>query len=310
MNLINFSFKKMDFKTKNLFFLGKGGVGKSTTSALTALFLSNNGSKTLLASMDPAHNQSDIFGMKFNEKPIKVKANLWVKEVDLNYWVKKYLNEVHFQIKKAYSYLTAFNLESYFDVIKYSPGIEEYALLLAFKEIREKFKDIDFIVFDMPPTALTLKFLRLPGLSLLWLNKLLELRNLIIEKRKIITKVKIGSKEIERDEIKNRLSVQIQQYENVKKIFENPEKTILNVVMNPDKLSFSESELIFKNLNEMGLKATNLIINKVPEGFDEEKIKENFNFKNLQLFPQYSEPLLGLNSLQNYLELIENISIF
>ncbi len=300
----------MKLKAKNLFFLGKGGVGKSTISALTALFLSNRGYKTLLASMDPAHNQSDIFGLSFNEKAVKVKSNLWAKEVDLNYWVNKYLKDVHFQIKRSYSYLTAFNLENYFDIIKYSPGIEEYALLLAYREIREKFKDTDFILFDMPPTALTLKFLGLPRLSLLWLKKLLELRNVIIEKRKIITKVKLGSKEIERDKIKNRLELQIQQYENVKNVFENPEKTVLNVVMNPDKLSFSESELIFKNLNEMGFKTANLIINKTFDGFDSAEIKKNFEFEKFQLFPQYSKPLLGLETLQNYLELVENIEIY
>jgi len=300
----------MEQKIKNLFFLGKGGVGKSTTSALTALHLSNDGYKTLLASMDPAHNLSDIFGIKFNEEPVRVKTNLWVKEVNLNYWVNKYLKDVHFQIKRSYSYLTAFNLENYFDIIKYSPGIEEYALLLAYKEIRQKVKDIDFIVFDMPPTALTLKFLGLPGLSLLWLKKLLELRNVIIEKRKIITKVKLGTREIERDKIKNRLTQQILQYENVKKVFEDSEKTVLNVVMNPDKLSFSESELIFKRLKEIGLKATNLIINKVNNGFDLSEIKKNFDFRNLQLFPQYPKPLLGLNTLQDYLKLIETLKIY
>jgi anion-transporting ArsA/GET3 family ATPase len=48
-------------KPQLLFFIGKGGVGKSTTSALTSIYLASKPYKTLLVSMDPAHNQCDIF---------------------------------------------------------------------------------------------------------------------------------------------------------------------------------------------------------------------------------------------------------
>ena len=167
----------MNSNTINIFFLGKGGVGKSTSSALTALHLVNSGKKVLLASMDPAHNQSDILQIKLSEKSKEIRPNFFAKEVDVNYWVKKYLDDVTSQIKHSYSYLTAFNLESYLDVIKFSPGIEEYALLTAYKEIRKTNPDKDYIIFDMPPTALTLKFLGLPKISNLWLEKLLDLRS-------------------------------------------------------------------------------------------------------------------------------------
>ena len=299
----------MDSKTTNLFFLGKGGVGKSTSSALTAVYLSNLGKNVLLVSMDPAHNQSDIFESKFSEKPVKIKSNLLVKEVDINYWIDKYLSDIQFQIKRTYAYLTAFNLENYFDIIKFSPGIEEYALLLAYKEIRNKFTDKDFIIFDMPPTALTLKFLGLPTLSLLWVQKLLDLRNTIIEKKKIITKVKLGTKEIERDKILNKLTLQIEQYSNVKSVFENKEKTILNIVMNPDKLSFSESSLIVDKLKSFNLSANNLIINKSVNGFDTSEIERNFDYKHLQIFPQSAVPLLGLTTLESYLKTIDSFSL-
>jgi len=235
----------MGKETKNIFFLGKGGVGKSTSSALTALHLAEKGKKVYLVSLDPAHNQSDIFEKKFSGKPVKIHKNLSISEVEIAFWVKKYLSDIQFQIKRSYSYLTAFNLENYLDIIKYSPGIEEYAMLLAYKNIQEKAKDEDYIIFDMPPTALTLKFLTLPHLSLLWLDNLLNLRNKIIEKRKIITKVKLGKKEIETDKIRNKLFQQIEEYKKLKIIFEDSDKTQLNLVMNTDKLSFSIHESCF-----------------------------------------------------------------
>jgi arsenite-transporting ATPase len=52
-------------------FIAKGDVEKSTTSALTALFFAYSGWKTLLVSMDPAHNQQDLFEADFSEEPKK-----------------------------------------------------------------------------------------------------------------------------------------------------------------------------------------------------------------------------------------------
>jgi len=292
---------KNDSKTSCLFYLGKGGVGKSTSSALTAVHLAQSGFNVLLVSMDPAHNLSDIFEKKFSEKPYPLTENLEIKEIDINYWIKKYLDEVESQIRRTYSYLSALNLEQYFGVIKYSPGIEEYALLLAYREILSRNKEKDYIIFDMPPTALTLKFFGLPEISLLWLEKLLDLRNEIIKKREIITRVKFGDKEVERDKILNKLNQQVKSYKEVKEIFRDKTKTKINLVMNPDKLSFSESELIVKRLNEFSLGINNVIINKYYPEFIPNHIEDRFVFKQILLFPKSNTPLIGLQTLKNYL---------
>ncbi len=291
----------MDKTTKNIFFLGKGGVGKSTSSALTALHLAEKGNKVQLVSLDPAHNQSDIFKKKFSEKATKINDNLTVKEVEIKVWVKKYLKDIQFQIKRSYSYLTAFNLEHYLEIIKYSPGIEEYALLMAYKNIRKKAKDTDYIIFDMPPTALTLKFLTLPHLSLLWLDNLLDLRNKIIEKREIITKVKLGKKEIETDKIRNKLNEQIKEYQEIKTVFEDPEKTNLNLVLNTDKLSFSESELIVEHLNQFNIPIKNIFLNKYYDGFDKTALEEKYKNCKIQVLRNSNQALIGIPVLLDYL---------
>lgn len=292
---------KKESKSVSLFFLGKGGVGKSTSAALIAVYLANQGKNVILVSMDPAHNQSDIFETSLSEKPYNLTNNLFLKEIDINYWIKNYLTEVESQIKHTYSYLTALNLENYLDVIKFSPGIEEYAMLLAYREIKQKFNEKDYIIFDMPPTALTLKFFGLPKLSRLWLEKLLDLRNAIIKKREIITKVKFGNTEIEKDKILNKLNNQIEDYTAVSEEFEDENKTILNLVMNTDKLSFSESELIVNKLNMFNLSISNIIINKMLQGFSFKEIQKRFNHKSIKTFPLSKTPLIGLSSLKNYI---------
>ena len=124
----------MNSGSQYIFYLGKGGVGKSTISALSSLKIAKD-KKVLLVSMDPAHNLSDIFEIEFSDKPHKVDRNLEVIEINIEKYIKKYLNDIEMQVSKNYSYLTSFNLDEYFKMIRYSPGIEEYALITAFNNI-------------------------------------------------------------------------------------------------------------------------------------------------------------------------------
>ena len=112
---------------KILFFTGKGGVGKSTLAAATAWQLSQN-CRVLAVSLDPAHNLGDIFNIEINKKT-RLTDRLFLKEVDLQKLSKAYLKREVNVLSDTYSYLKALNLDSYFSVLKYSPGIEEYALL-------------------------------------------------------------------------------------------------------------------------------------------------------------------------------------
>ncbi len=290
----------MKTKPVSLFFLGKGGVGKSTCSALTAVAAAQKGDSVLLVSLDPAHNQSDIFKTGFNEKPKKITGNLLVLEIDQQKWVQKYLLEVKRQVKQSYTYLSAFNLEHYFDVIKFSPGIEEYALLMAYSHILKEHNDKDIIVFDMPPTALALKFFELPQISLIWLSRLLDLRNEILRKREIITTIKIGKTKIESDKITSRLRAQIEVYKTIRRIFSDVHKTRINLVLNPDQLSLNESRLIEQQLSEKELPINRLFLNK----YDREnitEIKNSFSKIPMVPIPVAAFPLLGLDNLNVFL---------
>ena len=291
----------MKTKPVSHFFLGKGGVGKSTSSALTSVAGAQKGASVLLVSLDPAHNQSDIFETKLSDKPKKITQNLYVSELDLEKWIRKYLRDVEEQVRRSYKYLTAMNLEHYFDVIKYSPGIEEYALLNAYEHILKQNRDKDYIIFDMPPTALTLKFFELPQISLIWLGHLLKLRKEILKKREIITTIKIGKTKIQEDKIINKLSEQITGYEKIRSIFSNPQKTQINLVLNPDKLSFNESRLIQKRLTDSNLFVHRIFLNKYQRE-NNNPINNDFPKIPVLKIPVSDPPLLGLDILSSFLE--------
>jgi arsenite-transporting ATPase len=294
-------------KSKLQFFIGKGGVGKSTTSALTAAHLSENGNSVLLVSMDPAHNQRDIFTQDFSEKPRKIHDRLSVKEVDVDYWIKKYIKETEKTIQKTYSYESAFNLQKYFHVLRFSPGLEEYALLLAFENIIHHHENRDIIIFDMAPTALALRFFSLPFIALIWLGELLKLRDKIYAKREIITKIKVAGKGIEQDKVKVKLTKLIHNNEHLRDRFLSPEVKI-NLVMNDDSLSVSEAVRIKAKLSEIGIYIDNVIINKAQQTTISEAVNIQFRHQKKALFPFSSIHLLGYEALRDYVTRNREIS--
>jgi arsenite-transporting ATPase len=282
------------------FFIGKGGVGKSTTSAITSVHLSNASRDTLLVSMDPAHNQCDIFGMDFSEKPKQVSQHLTVKEVETDFWIEKYLKETQNHLKKTYTYHSAFNLQHYFNVLQFSPGLEEYALLLAFEDIVHTFEGKEVIVFDMAPTALTLKFFSLPLITLIWLEELLKLRRQIYEKKEIISKIKLGKKEIEQDRVKEKLGVLIVNYEHLRDHFIS-DRTKINLVVNIDKLSFSESVRIKRKLSDINIQIDRVIINKLRPAENTDDIKTEFNNQKILSFPLSDKFIIGFEAINDYI---------
>lgn len=260
-----------------LFFIGKGGVGKTTTSAAAALTLAKKGYKTLIVSIDPAHNLGDVFMLELNNKPKRIVENLYAMELDMEKLIKVYLKHLEENLKHMYRYLTVINLEKYFEVLSFSPGIEEYATLEAIREILQRGDEWDIIVFDTPPTGLTLRVLALPRISLIWANKLIEVRRKILERRKAIEKIqgerkfiiegeeyKLPSDE-EEDAVMKELKKYKEEIEFVHKIITNPKKTAVIAVMNPEMLPLYETERAYETLNKFKIPFRLIVLNKILE---------------------------------------------
>ena len=286
---------------KLIFIIGKGGVGKSTNSSILATKLAESGKKVVLISIDPAHNLHDIFQKKFGEKPKEVIKNLIIMEADLKVWIKKYLGETEKNFKSIYKYQEAFNLHKYFNTLKYSPGSEEYAVLLLLESIIKKYKNEDFIIMDTPPTALTLKFIALPKVSLLWLNELKKFREIILKKKDIISKIKKnGEKHSVNDPVLIRIEELISRNTKIMNLFQDSKKIKFILVLNPDVLSTSESCDICCELNSMGISVPFIILNKFnKENKVYETIKKEFDKSEIFLFYKTQYEIMGLQQLQN-----------
>jgi arsenite-transporting ATPase len=253
---------------KILFFTGKGGVGKSTMSAASAWQLSQK-YRVLIVSLDPAHNLGDVFGVVLNHKKQRFTDSLYLKEVNLQKLCREYLQREISVFTNTYRYLQTINLDNYFSVLKYSPGIEEYALLTSIEETVRSEREFDYIVFDTPPTGLTLRFFALPWITITWIDRLIQIRQDILEKRHTIYRIRgiLDDKETllsydeSDDDILKRLKTLKENYQALSSVLQGKDCGIV-LVYNPDILSLKESKRLLEGLGELKLPLRLLINNK------------------------------------------------
>jgi arsenite-transporting ATPase len=254
------------------FFLGKGGVGKTTTSAAFGTGLSRNGHKVIVVSIDPAHNLGDAFATTLSDKVLKIDENLYATEVDIERMTREYLDNLSKEMQHTYRYLTAMNLDKYFNILKLSPGIEEYATLESIRKYIGS-NDYDTVIFDTPPTGITLRVLAMPRLSVLWAERLIAMRKAILSRRKMIENVKGKFEaEIERekisltsDEKEDDIMQELVKYRwemiGLNKLFSSTSCEVHIVTMAED-LALLETERILKSLSTFGLTAKTIYLNK------------------------------------------------
>jgi arsenite-transporting ATPase len=152
----------------------------------------------------------------------------------------------------------------------------------------------------MAPTALTLRFFSLPFITLIWLEELLTLRSEIYKKKEIISKIKIAGKEIEQDRVKAKLKSLIGNYEHLQQHFLS-ETTTVNLVMNNDKLSFSEAFRIRKKLSDIGIAINRIVINKLAQDESTTEIENEFKEQKIGKLRLAPEGLTGYEVLKNYI---------
>jgi arsenite/tail-anchored protein-transporting ATPase len=261
---------------KTILFTGKGGVGKSTLAATCAWQLSEKGYKTLLVSLDPAHNVADIFDVPVGHKKSKFSDNLYLQEANLDKAASTYIERNIDILTEVYSYTRAFNFDMYFKVLRYSPGVEEYASLTILEEILRTETGLDYVVFDTPPTGLTLRILALPNISITWVDRLRRIRRQILEKRHTIHNItgkyseegfRLAYDEKD-DSVMQKLNEIWQRYVNVYKSLKGDNNSVA-VVFNPDYLSLRESQRILEGLKDLNLPLRAGFNNKYVERLEE-----------------------------------------
>ena len=160
---------------KILFFCGKGGVGKTTVSAATALARAQAGGKVLLVSTDPAHNLGHLFDRAIGSKPVRLAPGLDGLELDPDETVRLHLKEITSSLHKLMPVHLRGEVDKHMALSKDAPGMQEAALMERIAEVVEQgVKDYDLIVFDTAPSGHTARLMALPEMMSAWTEGLIK----------------------------------------------------------------------------------------------------------------------------------------
>ena len=132
------------------------------------------------------------------------------------------------------------------------------------------------------------------------MEELLNLRKQIYKKKEIISKIKFGKKEVELDKVKVKLEGMILDYGLLRDRLRS-DATRVHLVMNTDKLSFSEALRIKRKLADIGVPIDSVVVNKSLDNKIPAGVAREFNGQRIILFPLWSGKLLGFKALETYI---------
>ncbi len=262
----------MPAKPRVLIFTGKGGVGKTSAAAATAIECARRGMKTIAISTDPAHSLSDSVESKEKSADlVKITPNLDIKEVNVVHELERYWQSVQTYI------ISLLSSQGFTDIVAEElavlPGFEELASLLYVEEY-DRNQEYDVIVLDCAPTAETLRLLSLPEVAKWYMNKLFRVERKLM---KVIRPLAKGLSPIPlpSDATLDKIQELYERIAKVKEILEDSKKTSIRLVMNPEKMVVKEAQRAYTYLNLFGYAVDAVIVNKViPEDVQDPYFKE------------------------------------
>ena len=302
-----------------LLFSGKGGVGKTSVAAATAVRLAANGKRTLVISVDPAHSLSDAFdlgGALFHGRtaePLPIAERLHLQEVNINYEFKHYWKAISTYIT---SILRTTGLESVeAEEMAIFPGMEELSAMMYVNQYR-KGSDYDVVVLDCAPTAESLRFVSLPT-TLDWYMKHIFgfQRSLLKAVRPIANR--LSPVELPPDSYFRNVQDLFEKIEGIDLILEDAETTSVRLVTNAEKMVLRETQRAFVYFSLYGLTIDRIIVNRVlPDSVSDTffdnwrvsqqqslaEIEEYFSPVPIQRVPLFPQEVLGYDRLREFAE--------
>lgn len=289
-----------------ILFTGKGGVGKTTLSAATALRSAELGYRTLIMSTDTAHSLSDVLCFQLQNKPTKIKENLSGQEID----VQKEMEENWGMVA---DYVAAFlqtrGMEQVVaEELAIIPGFEELFSLIEIKEHLEK-KKYEVLIVDSAPTASTLRLLSFPDV-LNWYVK--NVFNITRVTKKVLGKFS-KDKPPSDGGIVGMMETLYEKIDGLRDILINKNNTSVRLVVNPEKMVIKEAHRAYTYFSLFGLHTDAVMVNKIlpPEASDPflskwkeiqkqhlELIKESFAPLPIYKVKMFGEEMVGLDLLR------------
>ena len=242
-----------------IIYTGKGGVGKTSVAAATALKCASMGYRTVVISTDAAHSLSDSLEFQLSGEVQQISKNLDGIEVDIQY-------ELEHRWKEIQSYLSDFLASQGMDGVTAKemavfPGMELMSALFYVEEWH-KGRTYDVVIMDTAPTADTLRLLAFPDTANWYFDRLFHMvRNVIKVAR--VTVGRIMSTPLPTDKFLEDLENLKGRLVYVKNLLSDPEIASVRLVVNPERMVITETQRAYTYLCLYGYTVESLVINRI-----------------------------------------------
>jgi arsenite-transporting ATPase len=273
-----------------LLYTGKGGVGKTSISAASAVRCAELGYRTAVLSTDPAHSLGDSFDRRIGSHMIELAPNLWGQEIDLlsqmdHYWgtVQGYLNALF--MWQGMDSLVA-------EETAVLPGMEELSSLMQITSLAESGR-FDVIIIDAAPTGSTLQLLSFPDIARWYIEKIFPFQRKTIQLARPMMK-RMTDMPLPGDDIFDSIEELVSFLERMSRLLSDGEQSSMRVVLNPEKMVVKEAQRAYTYLNLYGYSVDAVICNRVfPRTLSDTyfDIWKNAQAQNLELVHECFQPL-------------------
>ncbi|MBG6085056.1 ArsA family ATPase [Zhihengliuella flava] len=279
--------------TRIAFFSGKGGVGKTTLAAATALAEADAGRRVLLVSTDPAHNLGHLFGLRLGDAPVPVlgagtraaddgAGRLELLELDPAATTQRHLREVGGTIRGMMPEHLHREVDKYLKLAAEAPGTHEASVLERIAELTEHVTDAsgneraragagrtdgagyDLVLFDTAPSGHTARLMELPELMTAWTDGLLKRRD--ASERLGEALVGLGGKSSANEsrdaEIRAVLTRRRERFARLREALSDAQCTAFVLVLAAERLPVAETIEFADQLRRQRIGVRSLVVNK------------------------------------------------
>lgn len=240
-------------------YTGKGGVGKTSVAAATAIGAAERGHRTLVMSTDNAHSLGDSLAVALGPDPVEVRPNLFGLEVDVLTELERHWGEVHEYL------LTLLASQGVEEVtaqeVVVLPGMELITALLLLDGI-ETAGRFDTVVLDTAPTADTLRLLSFPNAMEWYFDHLFHLQRRFAK----VVRTTVGramKTPLPSDRFFATIQTLHERFLRVKALLNDPKRSTVRLVVNPEKMVIAETQRAYTYLCLFGLAVELLVVNRV-----------------------------------------------
>jgi arsenite-transporting ATPase len=225
-----------------LFFSGKGGVGKTSMAASTAVQEAETGRKTLIVTTDPASNLGDVFEAEIGHRivPIPGVSNLWAMEIDPDQATTEYKEKILGPMREVFPADVIAVVEEQFN----SPCTTEIAAFDRFVKFMDD-PEYDLVIFDTAPTGHTIRLLELP-----------------VNWSEFIDLSAKGSGQTCLGPVQA-IQESKAMYDKAIAELRNPQATTFIFVVQPEAVAIGETERSVAEIRQLGVKSIELVINGI-----------------------------------------------